>query len=245
MSQTSALVDALKKALKQHGKTYSDVAQALDLTETSVKRLFSENNFSLNRLEQVCTMLGITISDLVQQMNESRQELKELTIAAEEQIASDVVLLLIFISVINRWTVQDIQRYYDISDTEITRKLALLDRLQVIELLPNNHVKPLVDMNFSWLKNGPIQQFYQKIAEKEFFNSKFKKDTELLVVTNGMLSKSSNTVFQRKMRRLMQEFETLNTDDANLSIGERYGNTVVLAIRQWQYGMFKELRKKD
>ena len=42
MPQTTELMHTLKKLLKRHNKTYVDVATCLDLSEASVKRLFSE-----------------------------------------------------------------------------------------------------------------------------------------------------------------------------------------------------------
>ena len=50
MGQTRELVAALKTELKAQGKTYADVAAALELSEASVKRIFSQQNFSLERL---------------------------------------------------------------------------------------------------------------------------------------------------------------------------------------------------
>ena len=39
MTQTSQMLVALKKCLRAKGLTYCDVAEALDLSEASVKRL--------------------------------------------------------------------------------------------------------------------------------------------------------------------------------------------------------------
>ena len=52
MAQTTALINTLKRTLKAHGKTYVDVGHALGLSEASVKRLFSREDFSLERLDE-------------------------------------------------------------------------------------------------------------------------------------------------------------------------------------------------
>lgn len=241
MSQTIPLINALKKALKLHNKTYADVAKTLQLSEASIKRMFSEYSFSLQRLDQICQMLDLEITDLVQIMNQQSRQLTALTEEQEKEIAGDLILLLVTVCVLNRWTLQDIIHQYNISETECIRYLARLDKLKIIELLPKNKIKLLVSSNFNWLDDGPIQQFFQKNVEKEFFDSRFAEETERLIVVNGMLTKSSNASFQRKMERLIQEFNELNDDDAGLSIDERQGTTVVLAVRQWQYGMFSHL----
>ena len=87
MAQTREIIGTLKKALKAQGKTYADVAVALGLTEASVKRLFAQQSFSLARLDQVCHLLDIEISDLVQLMNEQQQRLQQLTVEQEMEQA--------------------------------------------------------------------------------------------------------------------------------------------------------------
>lgn len=51
MSQTRLIVETLKRELRKQRITYRDVARRLDLSEASVKRLFSEKSFTLERIE--------------------------------------------------------------------------------------------------------------------------------------------------------------------------------------------------
>jgi len=243
MAQTRELIKTLKTALKAQGKTYADVAVALALTEASVKRLFSQQSFSLERLDQVCHLLDIEISDLVQQMNEQQQRLQQLTVEQEKEITDDVTLTLVAVCVLNRWTMKEILSYYHISENECVQHLARLDRLKVIELLPKNRIRLRVASNFSWRENGPIQLFFQKKIGQEFFNTRFSDEDECLVVLNGMLSSQSNAEFQRKLKRLAREFDVLNNDDAALDLGQRNGVTLVLAMRGWKYGLFRPIVK--
>jgi len=244
MAQTRELIKTLKKALKAQGKTYADVAVELGLTEASVKRLFSKQSFSLDRLDQVCHLLEMEITDLVQLMNEQQQRLQQLTIEQEKEITDDVTLTLIAVCVLNRWTFEDILSFYNITEAECVRHLAKLDRLRVIELLPKNRIRLLVAPNFSWRENGPIQAFFQKKISQEFFNTRFSEDDECLIVLNGMLSSQSNAEFQRKLKRLARDFDLLNDDDAALDLRRRQGATLVLALRGWQYGLFRPFVKQ-
>jgi DNA-binding Xre family transcriptional regulator len=243
MAQTRELIKSLKSALKAKGKTYVDVAVALGLTEASVKRLFSQQSFSLRRLDQVCQMLDMEITDLVQLMNEQQQRLQQLSIEQEMEITANVTLTLVAVCVLNRWTMDDILGYYHFSESECVRHLARLDRLKVIELLPNNRIRLLVAPNFSWRENGPIQLFFQKKISQEFFNTRFSRDDECLIVLNGMFSSHNNAEIQRKLKRLAREFDLLNNDDATLDLSQRTGTTLVLAMRDWQYGLFKPFIK--
>ena len=243
MAQTRELIKTLKSALKAHGKTYADVAVELGLTEASIKRLFSRQGFSLKRLDQVCHMLDMEITDLVQLMKQQQQRLQRLTVEQEKEITRDVTLTLITVCVLNRWTMEDILSYYHISESECIRHLAKLDRLRLIELLPKNRIRLIVAPNFGWHENGPIQTFFQKKISQEFFSTRFNRDDECLIVLNGMFSSQSNAELQRKLKRLAREFDVLNNDDAALDLESRVGTTLVLAMRGWQYGLFQPIVK--
>jgi DNA-binding Xre family transcriptional regulator len=234
MSQTTQLIDTLKKTLKAHGQTYADVAEYLQLSEASIKRLFSERSISLQRLDEICQMINIEISDLVQAMNEQHGfHLSELSEQQEKDISKDLGLLLVTVCILNRWPMKEIINNFHLTESACIRYLARLDRLKLIELLPGNRVKLLVAPNFKWRKNGPIQQFFLEKIETDFFNSRFNKNDEKLIVINGMLAESSNIVFQRKMESLAREFDELNADDVGLPFDHRNGVTVVLAMRRW------------
>ena len=192
MAQTNQLIEALKQALKAHGKTYVDVGLHLGLSEASVKRLFYQKSFSLQRLDQVCQMMDIEISDLVQQMNESGTgAISRLTLQQEQELVGDPELLLITVCVLNRWTLEQMLEDLDIPEPRCIKHLVRLDRLEMIELLPRNRVKLRVAPNFQWHENSPIQQFFLQKLQSDFFNSRFDQEQERLIVINGMLAASS------------------------------------------------------
>lgn len=243
MPQTLQLIDTLKHALKAQKKTYADVARVLGLSEASVKRLFAEKSLSLLRLEQVCQLLGMEISDLVQLMSQRTRRISQLTREQEQEIAGDRVLLLVTVCALNRWTIDDILARFNIREVEAIRCLARLDRLKIIELLPGNRIKLLISPNFNWLENGPIQQLFRSRLQDDFFNSRFDRQAERLLVVNGMLSRRSNAVLQKKLDRLAREFDELNDDDAGLPLEQREGVTMVMAMSDWRFGLFADLRR--
>lgn len=239
MAQTSLIITTLKKVLKSHGKTYSDVAKYLALSEASVKRMFAQQTFSLMRLDQICKMLEMEITDLMQLVNDSTaRQIIELTDLQEKEVVSDIELLLVTISVIHNWTIQDILGRYNLSEAQCIKHLAKLDRLNIIELLPNNKIKIKISPNFKWRKNGHIQRFFRENIEAEFFHSRFSQSQEKLIVLNGMLSQESNAIFQRKLERLAREFDEMTKDDSSLPLDKRFGYTSVLAVRDWRFSVF-------
>jgi transcriptional regulator with XRE-family HTH domain len=244
MAQTVKLIDMLKKALKAHGVTYADIARHLKLSEASVKRLFSQRSFSLRRFDEICQLMGLEISDLVRMLNEeAATQISQLSLEQEQEVVADLELLLVAVCVLNRWAFEEIIDYFKLSEVDCIKHLTRLDKLRMIELLPNNRMKLLVSPRFKWRENGPIQQFFLEKLQSDFFSSRFDQSQEALIVLNGMLASSSFDVFQRSMVRLAKEFDELSGNDASLPLQEREGTTVVMAMRPWRYGLFNKYKK--
>ena len=243
MPQTAQLIETLKKVLKAHRKTYADVAVHLGLSEGSVKRLFADGSFTMQRFEQVCQMINLELSDLVQLMHEQSSQLTELSRNQEKTIVSDRVLLLVTVCVLNRWSLQDILKGYKLEKTEVIHHLATLDKMKLIELLPGEKIRVKASSNFNWIEDGPIQRFFQQNVSQDIFISRFDRSTEKLLVANAMLTRKSNAVLQKKLEKLLLELNQLNNEDAGLALSGKKGITLVMAMREWNYGIFSDLRR--
>lgn len=244
MSQTGKLLDALKDELRRQGKTYADAAAILNLSEASIKRLFSKRSMSLQRLDSLCTWLGLEISDLIQDMEARLDRLSALTPGQEQELVADVRLLLMTLCLLNHWRFKDIIAAYRISETEGVGMLGRLDQMGVIELLPANRVRLLVARDFAWLKGGPIQRFFEQRIQNEFFDCRFDGPGECRLVVNGMLSGQASADIIRRMNRLAAEFNERHTLDKNLPDNQRYGTTLILAVRPWEAEIFQQLRRE-
>ncbi|TXS94186.1 XRE family transcriptional regulator [Parahaliea maris] len=243
MAQVTALVEALKSALKSAGITYAGVAAALALSESSVKRKFSREEFTLAEIDRICSLCALDISALVQLMEQRHDRLQRLSVEQEREIADDLALLVVTVCVLNHWRFEDILRFYVFEEHQLVQMLARLDRLRLIELQPNNRIKLLVATNFGWRPGGPIQTRFLKTIQKDFFAANFDRQDHSLIVLNGMLSEESNSEFRRKLERLAREFDQLNREDAGLPFTDRHGYTAVMALRDWRYTGFAPLLK--
>ena len=245
MAQTVALVDTIKRCLKHKKITYADLAENLDLSEANVKRMFSKRNFTLSRLDEICQVLEMEISDLIREMAYGGTTLDELSIEEEAELVSDVRLLLMATLVVNSWEFEDIETTYRWDQNEIIQLMAKLDRMRIIDLLPGNKYRLLISRHFRWQTKGPVHQFFENQIQREFFNCAFEPDRgELLVFISGMLSRTSNKQLQRSIHRLAKEFDELSKEDSKLPLDERFGTSMVVAMRPWELGVFSALRKE-
>ncbi len=243
MSQTRHIVETLKQELRKQGVTYRQVAKALDLSEASIKRLFAENAFTLSRLEQICEMLHLEIADLIHQMEKNIELTHQLTLEQETELVSDLKLLMMAHFLMNKLEFKEIIELYDISETEGIRLLAKLDRMKIIELQPGNRVKLMISKNFQLLPGGPIQRFYEKVVQTEFFNSSFSANGEFRIYVSGMFSRDANAEIIRKIKRLAEDAHDLREDSDSLPLDERFGCSLIMAIRPWEVQLFDAMRR--
>ena len=79
MPQSTNLIDTLKHALRAQRITYKDIALTLELSEASIKNMFSTCNISLKRLDAICQMMGMGFTDLVRMMDENQERISHLS----------------------------------------------------------------------------------------------------------------------------------------------------------------------
>ncbi|MEM8814419.1 MAG: helix-turn-helix transcriptional regulator [Pseudomonadota bacterium] len=243
MTNSSRIIDALKRQLKVRAMTYKRLAECLNLSESAVKHMFSTGNFSLRRLDEICAALEIDIGDLVSLSEAQLPKIEQLSAENEREIVDDDRLLLLTYCLMNHWSFDEIVERYDISPELGTKYLRKLDRMKVIELQPGDRVRLLVASNFSWRKNGAIESFFRKRVQAEFFGHDFQDDTSLRIVKNGMLSRKSQIQLIQKLNAMGDLFDDTNWEDRKLSAGDRNGTTMVLAIRHWFFEGFRHLER--
>lgn len=243
MSEVTQLLITLKRQLKLQGKTYRDVALALDLSEASVKRLFASESFALDRLVQVCNMLGFSVAELAQEAARPGEQLRMLTVEQERELVSDPKLLLVAVCALNHWTMQDILAVYQVGEAECLEKLLRLDRLRVIALMPGNRIRLTVARDFDWIADGPIRQYFRQEGMDDFLASRFEREPESLDFTHGMLTDDAFEKMRAELRQLRSRFAALHVESLASPLPKRRGTGLLVAMREWEPAQFTRLRR--
>jgi DNA-binding Xre family transcriptional regulator len=241
MKQTPQLIATLKKTLKANNVTYKMLAEKLAMSESSIKRIFADESFSLARLEQICAVIDMDISDLVALMNRDKPRISELTEEQEKVAAADARLLGVAFLVVNGWSYQNILDHYPISAPDLVHYLVQLDKLRVIDLEPNNRIKLLISANFSWRKNGPIQQVLKQHVQKEFMEGDVEAVGGQQTFISGMLSDESYQEIIKQLSRLESLVNERKRHDQHLPISERHGFSMAMVIRPWRDGILHDM----
>ncbi len=240
MSESHALIKELKRQLKLSGLHYIDVARHLDVSEGTVKRLLAEGHqISLERLERICQLIGLEMAELFKLAASHNKGLESLTLEQEKQLIEDKALLLVAICVMNGYQFDQIIEQYTFCESELVQKLAQLDRLNIIDLLPSNKIRLRISPTFQWQTGGPIQRFFQRQVQEAFFQSYFSAEDEKLAMATGLMSIPTNKKLQHKLQKVIDDFYQACQSDHSLEMNEKHGTSLVIAMRRWTFPLFE------
>lgn len=241
MADTKTLIKNLKSRLRTDRVTYRELAKRLRVSEPTVKRDLSRGTFSLQRLDRICEVLGVSLEELIQP--KSTVALTELSAEQERALVSRPKLLLVSYLTANDWKFGEIVATFQISDSELIDILLRLEKIGIAEFRPPNRLRKLTARNFSWRKDGPVHEFFQNRVVPDFFGGRFDGRGDELRFLGGLLSADSLVRFKAGVDRLAAEFEELAHNDAKRPLAERDSCSAIFALRAWEFSEFAKLRR--
>ena len=244
MASTQSLIDLIKAELKQAGISYAQLATALDLSESSVKRMFAAGGeMPLSRIDELCRVLKTDFAELSQRLAQSQPLRRELTLQQEREVVADEKLLLTALCCLSQWSFEQIVATYRMSEADVTRALAQLDRLGIIELRPLNRYRLQVAKTFRWRPQGPVMGFFREHVMQDFFAGGFDNDAELLMLVHGQLSPGMARELRDRLQRVAEDFARQHLLDQKLPDHEKRQFTLVMGMRCWLFERFKHLQR--
>ena len=243
MLVTRHLIRILKQELKSAQMTYADLARALGMAESSVKRMLAKGDLSLSRIDAICRVLRLDFAELARRVADAQPLLAQLTEAQERAVVADKKLLLCAICVLSQWTLEQITQTYRLSEAEAVQALVQLDRVGIIELRPMNRYRLKLAKTFRWRPHGPVMNFFRENALLDYFAGAFSGPDEGLLLVHGSISRSLAPMFMERLQRVAQDFAQQHLADQKLPESQREGYTLLLAQRSWEFEAFSALRR--
>ena len=98
---TRTLLAAIKSSLKADNISYRTLAEKLNLSESSIKRLFADESFTIKRIDEICEVLGIDMFELARRARGAAADTNEMSDEQEAALAADPRLLGLFYLLFN------------------------------------------------------------------------------------------------------------------------------------------------
>lgn len=171
----------LKRAVKQRGLTYRELAYGVELSESGVKKIFLAKDGSFQRLAQICRYVGISMSELVE--DDRTQEVGFSSRQQQEFLKEPMLFKLYWLLVYERRSSPSTQEVLRLGKAESFRLMRKLDNLGLIKLLPGDRVRLPSIKAVRWTGDG------------EFIRKLYRDWSRSLVDASGMTVPQKNDLF--------------------------------------------------
>lgn len=245
MSESAAFLEALKRCLKAKGVTYLALAQRLELSEASVKRIFAEGTLSLERIGQILEVLGMSFHDVGKLSSSvSKRMPNELTYDQESVLAADPKLFAVFHLLLFGNGLKQILETYQISRKDAAHYLRILSDLELIEQR-GPLIKMLVGKTIIWRDDGPLRATYRGQILNEFLANTFDGIGEANYFVTRSLSPGSQAIISRKLELLRSEMDELSAVDNAALKGKTQVTALLVAVRPFSFSVVNALKKRS
>ena len=245
MQSSEALLHTLKNVLRVKSIPYSKLAEKLNLSETSVKRLMSGHTpMTLDRLDQICELVGLEFFELLKLARPTeRSDSAQLSIEQEQALADDIDLFLTFYALIKGLTAAEVVEKYKITAARMQKALIQLDRLGLILLMPENRVKFLVPRSVRWNERGPLSLKYEFEMQIDFMSGNFIESQDFRKFLTFPASDRSKQMFTRKLRELLNDMQSQSEVDVALEKNLKSTATIFIGLREWTPSLLNKYKR--
>lgn len=243
MSTTHDLVLALKAELRAAGITYAELGRQMQMAESSIKRIFSKEEMSLSRVDEVLRVLKMDFAELARKVADAQPLRKELTLQQEAAVVADSKLLVVAICCLSLWSFEQMVATYAISEVECVSYLLRLDKLGIVDLRPLNRYRLKVAKGFRWQPDGPVMAYFRRHVIGDYYGGGFDAEGETLMLVHGEISGAQAATFVERLQRLGQDFSQQHAADQRLGEEHKRPYTLVIGLRSWLFAPFRQLKR--
>lgn len=207
------LFTRLKSALKARNMTYADIADRLSVSEITIKRIFSEQDCKLSRLNEICRAADIDLQELIESTSQHIASPSRLSSKQSQALANNRSLLSIFLLLLNRYSPGKIRTIYQLPEHTMYRFLRALEELELIRLEEGLDITLLVPPPIDFLAHHSLDREIREI-NKAFlawtFEHRDSPEHQFESVSRHLSQESADTIQQDiaelavKIRRLAQ-----------------------------------------
>ena len=163
----------MREHLRLQGWTARRIASKFGIGEATAKRWLAGKGLTLDKLDALAALCDLTLGELARETERPDPHLaQELTLAQERALTADIFLSFLFMTLLAGYRPEEIAMDFHVPRDEMDRALARLERLALIDRLPGERVRPLIDREIVWRKT-PMRELFEQHMKPQFLAMDF------------------------------------------------------------------------
>lgn len=212
----------MKDLLKKKGIKYEELAEEMECSVPTIKRILGPEELTLNRLLQLCEILNVELTDLESLTREVSKKDQRFTPAQEDFLAKNPHFFAYFMKLLSGETPKQIAEGNGLTQKSTDKYLIGLEKNELIRVTGSQKVKPIFTsvpnlgdrlgalFNGSLIKNS--SRFFENIIT-EAIRSKHLKKEERPSASFGVLAakitKASYEAWSKDFKKQLENLENI------------------------------------
>ncbi len=213
------LLKSLQQVLKSKKITYADLALRMEVSEVTVKRLFSTHNCNLQTVFRICDLVGISFFDLAALANQDKEVDYVLSEDQEKFFAANPAMFGIFRSLHRGVSPDKLAEVWKLSSQKMFKVLRKIEQFGLLEVLPENQVRIKAVGNIRFQHKGPLARAILRPQIMQFLDHVdvvLKNKDVCMHSAEVELSKTSITELVEEIHALGAKYRARALRDKNL-----------------------------
>lgn len=205
--QKRLIFQSLKKVLKAKKITYKNLADSLELAESTLKRIFAIEDCSIEKLMKICDIIDISFLDLAKLAESSTVNYYVLPDNIDKFFSDNINYFMFYQELLDNKNIADIATDHELDQISVRKYLKKLEELELIECHPNDKIK--------FMYSGVLDLRKDSLLAENLL----KNDLPILldnIITNRKDGKTYLSTFEFKLnnnskKKLIDELDQLQT----------------------------------
>lgn len=209
----------LKRALRARRMSYEALANELNVSLPTVKRLFVEQDCKFSRLCKICDLLELSVADLMDTARRRSEEAQYLSEQVEQCFAEHPALFYFYVLLREPLSPEAIAANYQLSAADTRLYCRDLERLELISLSPQGRVTVLSDGPYNVRQDGPLKALYESINVRflqHCLRHSEQANTQMISLSRQLRADSARQI-QSEIETLLQNISRYARQDRLIS----------------------------
>jgi len=199
--EATALLSALRRALRGAGWTQARLAEELGVGSATIKRWLHGRGLSFNTLAHLCRLADTSLAELADDSRMASQEGDNLTLAQEQALTQDANLSTVFFLIVHGWPPAEATEGFNIDPDIVELNVAKLERLALVDRLPGGRVRARLSPSHAW-QRAPMRRHFERHLKQLFVSTDFGDPATIFGAETVKLS----PLGVARMRELIEQF---------------------------------------
>jgi transcriptional regulator with XRE-family HTH domain len=204
--------ELVRRELKLQGITQQEFAKIMKTSTPTIKRWLKGEGVLLKDWTRMLDCVGLSLSEALLILEGSSHKSFTYTEKQEQSLSTEEGLLAFFDLILKGRSPKQIARQYNLTEGSIVFYLSKLDKIGLIEWLPDNKVKLLVSGEPRWIKMGPLAQKFRKQIMEGYIGN-YIDDRDQLKINIYSLSRESYHKIASLFNDLSEKIRSLEVRD--------------------------------